>query len=368
VRYQLFGLVYLALATFHALALDAPPRRLFVAHEAIGTGALAVFAVGLAAAVFGTYTRPWREEYEGPLGSIVRAFQRSQPQWRCAALWSAGVLGAYAAALGLVQLLGLEWGHAGADGVWAAAGLVAVVAGLGRGRAQLAYGGLVWFGAAALVAAVFDAHNLSDGPRALGYLLLAVAGLAAGLACERQSRVRLVEGIAGVPFATSLALALGGAVPLAGSQHLIGASLVGLGAVYGAASLMLRARREACTLLWTIALLLGAAAAPLLLERTGVVLAWSAASVAAALGAVRLGERRLFGGALGYLALAAGDTLILRAPPTHLFTAHADPATGVPALLLPLAAVAVIGRCMRRVEAWWVGGVIALYTVSLSIL
>jgi len=165
-----------------------------------------------------------------------------------------------------------------------------------------------------------------------------------------------------------LAFALGGAIPLAGSDPLVGASLIGLGAVYGAVSLLLRRHRDPRTLLWAIALALGAVAAPLLVAGTWVVLAWAAASVLASTAAVRLGERRLLAGGLGYLLLALGDTLALQAPPSQLFTAHADPATGVPALLLVLAALAVLGRCAPRREIWWTGGVLALYAGSLSIL
>jgi uncharacterized membrane protein len=51
-----------------------------------------------------------------------------------------------------------------------------------------------------------------------------------------------------------------------------------------------------------------------------------------------------------------------------LFSPHADPGAGVPALLLALAAFAVLAQRVRRVEIWWAGGVLALYACSLSIL
>src|SRR5213079_1547986 len=92
------------------------------------------------------------------------------------------------------------------------------------------------------------------------FVCRAAAGLAAGAAAARQTQSVLVAGLGAVPVVFSLGFALLGAVPLAGSDHLIGASLLGLAAIYGGVAVLLRSRRESCTLLWGIALLLGAAA------------------------------------------------------------------------------------------------------------
>ena len=49
-------------------------RRLFVPGESIGTGALAVAAVAIAATVFGLYARRWGDQYDGLFAPFVRAF------------------------------------------------------------------------------------------------------------------------------------------------------------------------------------------------------------------------------------------------------------------------------------------------------
>jgi hypothetical protein len=63
---------------------------------------------------------------------------------------------------------------------------------------------------------------------------------------------------------------------------------------------------------------------------------------------LRTREPRLLLGALGYLGLALGQTLVLAAAPTELFVANEDPAEGVPAVLATAAALVIFAACYRR--------------------
>src|SRR5207249_4481449 len=87
VRYQLYALGYLAMATAHAIALDAPPSRLFVTGGHIGTGAVAVLVVAVAAAIFGAYARRWRDEYDGLFSRFVGGCQGAQAGRRQRSCW-----------------------------------------------------------------------------------------------------------------------------------------------------------------------------------------------------------------------------------------------------------------------------------------
>jgi uncharacterized membrane protein len=83
---------------------------------------------------------------------------------------------------------------------------------------------------------------------------------------------------------------------------------------------------------------------------------------------------RLAVAALGLLGLALAHALVLEAPPSDLFAAHAHPAAGVPALLCTIAsAAACILLAPSGYEAWRGRGeaglaVLAVYACSLTIL
>src|SRR5207247_1997165 len=140
-------------------------------------------------AVFGHYSHRWRDRYDGLFAPFVRAFEDSQAEWRQASFWIAGVLAAYAAALGLVQLIGFGWGHVAVDGVWAAAGLAVLLAGLRLASADLVVGGFCWLGATAVIGGIHGARQLATSPRSVAYLLLAGAALTAAATYERQRKV-----------------------------------------------------------------------------------------------------------------------------------------------------------------------------------
>jgi uncharacterized membrane protein len=68
IRYQLFAIAYLLAALVHVLAIDAPPSHLFKALETSAGGALAVVAVGAAAAVIGFYAESQWDEFRARRG------------------------------------------------------------------------------------------------------------------------------------------------------------------------------------------------------------------------------------------------------------------------------------------------------------
>jgi predicted membrane protein DUF2339 len=373
VRYQMLSLVYLGLALLHVTAIDAPPRQLFEVGSQPGAGALAALAVSIAIALFGRQARTWHAPFDGPLVRFLTPFQAGQQNLRAGSFWVAGVLATYAAALGLLQLFvsagaGFGWGHVAVDGAWAAAGLGILLAGLRRDSRQIVSGGFAWLGTTALIAVLYDWKHLAIDPRSAAFLLLAGFALAAGIAYQVRRRTELVAGIGDFSVVASLAFALAAVIPLASTQHLVGASLLGLAAVYGSLSALLFGRRDLATLLGGLAAALAAVAAPLLVDGTWVVLAWAMGSVVLSATAARLEEPRLKLAALAYLAFALGDALCVQAPPSDLFRVHLSPAAGVPAMLLGLAALAVFGRFERHVAVRWTGGIVALYAASLSIL
>ncbi|HET9324171.1 MAG TPA: DUF2339 domain-containing protein [Gaiellaceae bacterium] len=387
-RYQLFALLYLAAAAVHAIAIDAPPSDLYEAASDPADGALAPLAIAVSAAVVAFFSRPWADE---PTDGIFRAlepllarFRAAAPLWRTLAAWLSGTAALYAASLGILELAQLS-----SDDVDAAfeRGQVAVTALWGATAAALTYSsrwlrsfqirpaGLALACATFAQAAVFDA-TLEETPRGWAMLAAAVALLLTALAEELpaldEEPELSISALLLVPAAAGLGL-----VGLYFVTDAEGYAWLGEAAVFAAlAALVFRSDRDFSTLLWVPAVVLGALAAADLLEGTWLVLAWSAAAVAVSLLGDRVGEERLQLGAAGYLALALGYTLVELAPPGDFFTANADPAAGVPALLCSLAAAVVLtvvglrsGRLAEFRPYAAVGtAVLALYAASLVIL
>src|SRR5439155_13892722 len=150
-RFQLWAFAYFGLALLHIAAIDAPPRHLFaqVAHPA--HGALTVVALAAAALAIARLARVRRRRARSRFEAMLRRLQGNQRRVREVALSSAAVLTAYAAALGLVQLFGFDWGHVAVSAVWAAAGLAIVLS-----SRRLQAGGFVWLGVVAFKAFAFD--------------------------------------------------------------------------------------------------------------------------------------------------------------------------------------------------------------------
>lgn len=388
-RYQLAALGYLAAASVHAFAIDAPPTDLYEAVSDPADGALAPLGVAVASGIVAFYARSWPDEE--PTGlfrmfePVLAPFRRADELWRALAGWLAGGAALYAASLGILELAQAAWpddvdtaferGHVGVTALWGAAAAALTYGSRWIGSFQVRAAGLTLAGITFVQAAIFDA-TLEPGPRGWALLAAAAALLLTALAEE-------VPAVEDRPELSASALLL---VPASAGLATFGLYFVtdaegyawlGLAAVFGGLSaLVFRSDRDFSTLLWFPALAIGALAAADLLEDTWLVLAWSAAAGAVSVLGHRVREPRLQLGAAGYLALALGFTLGELAPPREFFSANDDPAAGVPALLCSLGAAVVVSAYglrderLRAYRVWAAAGtaVLALYTASLAIL
>src|SRR5262249_10081546 len=159
-------------------------------------------------------------------------------------------------------------------------------------------------------------------PRLISFLVLAAALVAGGVAYQlRADSPAALELVSVTSVVLSVALACSALVGLFDGKPQ-GAALLGLATVYGAIAVALVHRhleRDLMTLLGGIALALAAVAAALLVDGTYLVLAWAAGGVALAYLSVATGERRLLAASGPYIVVATAYTLIVQAPPTHLF-------------------------------------------------
>ena len=388
-RYQLAALGYLAAATVHAFAIDAPPTDLYEAVSDPADGAVAPLGVAVASAIIAFYARPWPVEKAAGMfrmfEPVLRPFREADALWRSLTGWLAGGAAIYAASLGILELAQEGWpddvdtaferGQVGVTALWGLAAAALTYGSRRLGSPQVRAAGLTLAAVTFVQAAVFDA-TLEPGPR--GWALLA-----AGAALLLTALAEEIPAVGGRPELSASALLL---VPASAGLGVFGLYFVtdaegyawlGLAAVYGGlAALVFRTDRDFSTLLWVPALAIGALAAADLIEGTWLVLAWSAAAASVSLVGDRVGERRLQLGAAGYLALALGYTLSELAPPNEFFSANDDPAVGVPALLCSLGAAAVLLVYGLRDERfgeyriWAAAGtaVLALYACSLAIL
>ena len=275
--------------------------------------------------------------------------------------------------------------------VLAATGVVAVrlrwsrllVVGVAASLPQIA--ALVWQAApgsasATVLAAVF------------GLLYL---GLAAAWQLRHGPALRSLPGSLAV-----LAAVLGAA----SARHLFdgadeGLALLVVAGTYGAAAaafLARRTQRDLSSALWAIGLAVGVVAHADLVGGSVLAIGWAAEAVVLAWLAQRVREPRFQLGALAYLALAVGHSLVLDAPLGHLFVARAHPATGALAIVGAAVAAAVTALYARRQEEpppaglfrvlepffvslracqpalrealLWAGGALATYAASLGIL
>jgi len=94
-----------------------------------------------------------------------------------------------------------------------------------------------------------------------------------------------------------------------------------------------RGQRDLASAVWAVALTVVAVGLGDLLSGSQLALVWAAEGALLSWLALRTGEARLLAGALAYLGLALGQTLVFEAPPQELFVANDDPAEGVPALV-----------------------------------
>ncbi|HSP72250.1 MAG TPA: DUF2339 domain-containing protein, partial [Gaiellaceae bacterium] len=173
-RLQIAAAAYLAIALGHALALDAPPRDLFVSqpHPGSGTQAVALAAAGIAVLAW---------TLDGPLH-----------RW---AVVLAAVLPVYAASLAILELSisfgdrsldsAFQRGHTGVSALWGLIGLGLLTLGAARRRTALRLGGFALFGVALAKLFLYDLTFLSSITRAFSFLAVGAVLLAGGFLYQR---------------------------------------------------------------------------------------------------------------------------------------------------------------------------------------
>lgn len=358
-RFQLAALGWLTLAYGHALLVDAPLTKLFVASDSTWVAAAGAAALAVATGLVAVFAFDWEPLDEGILAPVVDALQTAQPAVRQGGAAVAGAAALYSASLAVVTVpASWDWGHVAVVGLWSLVP-VALVASRFQ-RASLAV-----VGGASALAGTYDLLVLDDTPRAWAWAIVAAALIV--VAVVRELRAESSPLLQLVMLAGSALFACGAVVQLLDGDARGGALLV-LAAGYGAIGVgLLTRRRDFASGCGVVGLAVAVLAAAILLSGTWLVLALAA--TAATLALLARFEERLVVGAVGYLALALGHALAFEARPDHLFVAHRHPAGGVLAVvlvLLPIAAVAYVTR-LRRTFAW-LGGALALYAASLVIL
>jgi uncharacterized membrane protein len=332
-RFKLASGAWLALAYAHALAVDAPPSRLFVENgDAWRAAPSAAVLAGATALVALLAPQAWARR----AGARV-----------------AGTTALYAGSLAVVTLPpSWDWGHVAVAALWSAVA-IALACALYREHAALV--GV----AATVLVVVYDVPFVGDVQRSWAFAMVALALLVVAVVSDWWPSL--------VTLALSAGLSTAAASELVdGKQR--GAALLGVAVAYGAVGVTLRTRnRNLASALGIVALALAVPASSILLDGTWLVLAWAATCAALVLLA-RVEERLAFG-ALVYLALAFGRMLFV-AKPADVFVAHAHPGTGIPAVLLVLGAAAVFAWPSDELRAplAWLAGALGLYAATLTIL
>jgi uncharacterized membrane protein len=172
-RLQYGALAYLAFALVHALAMEAQPNDIFIAHAHPGSGAPAVLLVVAGVAVF-AYAREW-------LRTPLR--------------WAYGALGLYAVTLGILEAseraggsvdTAFQRAHTAVSAVWAVVGLALLILGLKRSRA-LQVGGLTLFGISLAKLFLYDLANLSSVTRAFSFVAVGMLIMVGGFFYQRMA-------------------------------------------------------------------------------------------------------------------------------------------------------------------------------------
>ncbi len=299
-RLTLASIVFLTAAAVRALAVDAPLRHLLTEVPHPAAGALALVAVAAAAVVTAIYARPWRgpaPRYAGLLAFLEEPAAFALSVWRerrIVALWSAGTLLLYAAALGLVDLAGFGWGHVAVRGLVAVTA-VALVACAGPGwRRHLGWAGhLVVLAGVAFIPRV---DVLSSDQLGLGAAIMGAGALVLVLIDElRRYEEPVARFVAPVFALGSIVLAVIGTWLLVEPRTARDLALLGVAALYAAFGALVgwRGRRGTSTALWAPAIVVALYAAAALLDGTALVIVIAAGSAAAVTIAEVVGERRL---------------------------------------------------------------------------
>ena len=392
-RLQAGGLVYLAIATGHALVVDAPPSILFDPFRADAGASIALGAVALAALVAGVVA-PARHVVATEAGVLaflasVRTFlETHRMALQETLVFSAGVLGVLASA---VLLTGIDFdaGHVAATAIAAAAGAAALAVAARRRSAGLIVSALVAL-LVVLGESVYDVGELAgDSDRSIGGLsmIFAAAGLLAGGFALRvlhptPRRLGIVSGAAAIVALGWSTFGVAYLAPQNGdyepSATWVGIGLLLVAVVYTAlaGSVFGQARlRNLSTTHWALGLvaLLGAEGF-LLQDGRAFAAATALTGALVALAALPLRELRLaLAGAIA-TGLATLGTLAFITPLDHFLEATASPADGLWVLVACVAgaaAVAIVCLAAARPEVRWAGivvGGLALYAVSLAVL
>lgn len=352
-RLTLASIVFLTAAAVRALAVDAPLRHLLTEVPHPAAGALALVAVAAAAVVTAIYARPWRgpaPRYAGLLAFLEEPAAFALSVWRerrIVALWSAGTLLLYGAALGLVDLAGFGWGHVAVRGLVAVTA-VALVACAGPGWRRH----LGWAGHLVVLAGVVFLPRIdgfTSDQLGLGAAIMGAGALALVLIDElRRYEEPVARFVAPVFALGSIVLAVIGTWLLVEPRTARDLALLGVAALYAALGALVgwRGRRGTSTALWAPAIVVALYAAAALLDGTALVIVIAAGSAAAVTIAEVVGERRLQLAAGALLAVGLAHVVVVDAPPREFFSANASPAGGVIAIAF-LGAAAVVFAVTR---------------------
>ena len=364
-RLQAGGLVYLALAACHVLAVDAPPTMLFDPADADASASVALAAAAVAALV-AALTAPATHvpatetgvlAFLSDLRSFLETHRRALQE---TLLFTAGVLGVLASAV-LLTGISFETGHVLASGIAAAAGAAGLAVAARRRSTGLIVASLVAL-LVVLGESAFDASELmGDDDRSVGGLsmLAAAAGLLAGAFALRilhptRRRLGLVSGAAALTSLVWSTSALALLVPRGNgydpSEAWLGVGLVVVAAVYAAlaAAVFGPGRlRNLSTTLWVCSLVAALAAEGLLLSDGRTFAAVAAVSGGClALAALPLRELRLAWAGAIVTGLATLGTLAFVTPPDHFLVASATPADGLWVLVACVAGAAAVAGAL----------------------
>ena len=392
-RLQTGGLVYLALAAGHVLAVDAPPTILFDPELADPRASVALAATALAALVAGLMAPathvPATETGVLSFLSDLRAFlEVHRRPLQESLLLMAGVLGVLASAV-LLTGLSFESGHVIVSFIAAAAGAAGLAVAARRQSAGLIVGTLLAL-LVVLGESVFDAQELMrDDDRSVGGLsmLAAAAGLLAGTFALRvlhptRRRLGIVSGIAAFVALAWSAYALELVVPrenvYEASETWGGIGMLVVAVVYAAlaASVFGPGRlRNLSTTLWACGVVAALSAEGLILQ-DGRAFAAAAALTGGclAVAALPLHELRLAWAGAIVTGLATLGTLGFVTPPDHFLVANPTPADGLWVLVACVAGAAAVAGVLYLADrpewrsAGVVFGALALYALSLGVL
>ena len=384
-RFQLPALAYLVLAIAHTLAIDAPPKELFVASAHPAAGVPSLLAALVAALAVGLLAPRFDGAAPGPIDRwLASDLGRPRPYVRSATLVVASLL-----ALDVVTLLVLwAFGADGFDraevvitGLWSLAGLAAVVVGARR-RPVVTVLGFAWLTLVFFKAVGYDWHTVGPHLASWSFLSCGAALLLAGflLRVLSESREQALIAVPALTSPTALVLGIIAAGELlgldadAGSNRLFGVGLLALAAVYAGlgASVFSRPRLTALSRLqWGLAVPVLCAAEAVLIANGGwTVVAWAGTAAALAWLSRATRERGFQLAAVLVLAAALLGALGRFTRPDHLWQAGAHPAGGLWVLLACIAAAVAVALCETRHRAVvaWVAAVLAVYALSLGIL